>query len=78
MLSLSGVWPGGGDWQTYVEVSWYLRVWTWDSINWELWLKVSQSVRCAAGSPVEAGTPFQTGVGSGPRVAVLSATGGAV
>ena len=63
MRRLSGVWPrrGGGDWQTYDEAFRslrFLRGWAWDSINWELWLKVSQSVRRVAGSPGQMGIPF--------------------
>ena len=49
------------DWQTYDEALRslrFLRGWAWDSINWQLWLKVSQSVRWVADSPVQMVNPF--------------------
>ena len=47
---IRGLAEEGGDWRT--------DGWAWDSSNWELWLKVSQSVRQVADSPVQMGTPF--------------------
>ena len=58
---IRGLAEEGGDWRTYDEAFRslrFLRGWAWDSINWELWLKASQSVRRVVGSPVQLGTPF--------------------
>ena len=57
---IRGLAEEGGDWWSYDEAFrslQLLRGWAWDSINWELWLKASQSVR-RVGSPIPTGTPF--------------------
>ena len=67
----------GADWRSYDQVFRSLRYragWAWDSINWELWLKASQTKAYQLQSP---GSPFQARAGPGPQLPVraLHSTG---